>query len=410
MHRWRDGRLNLRLAVFLAVGLVVVGFYAFASFASAYEIKIYLVSGLDRTALAELVGESLGWSKSGKQEFAKTLAQIQWDAFKSELADIFTHRFSWGSEEREIFLTQSAKYAGPDLDFLGTVYAPGTYMLARKLSAAEISNIFIMRLKELGGSNMSAFLKNLLMAENMEKISKFVASEMDLLPDLLLYPAKDINIEKKDGSTYLLFTTMYYNNGEGPLELRPDPKTKGIKRDIDRDVLQRIYRIDGTWREKFVGNFLWHQPHLHYHYRDFVEYDLEAIDAPNAPDLSGVRTKSPFCVRDVSRVDIRLEQEGEEALYLICGKELQGISVGWADTYFYTYSDQRLNISDLPSGTYRLTFTVNPENALDEINLNNNQSSVEMYYNRGNGTVKVLKESPESMPEFKHVYYEQVFE
>lgn len=234
----------------------------------------------------------------------------------------------------------------------------------------------------------------------------------ELLPDLVPLPPQDVKIKiREDNAVMLLFSTTYYNQGRGALELRADPKTKGIRKDIDRDILQRIYRKDeeGKYREKVVGNFLWHQTHQHYHYKDFVTYDLEAVDAPNHPDLSGMRTKSTFCLRDVSRVDMELEYRVEEAGYRVCYKELQGVSVGWGDTYFFDYPDQGLNISDLTSGTYRLTFYVNPEHRLEEINLDNNISGALLKIDMEAKTVEVLEQTPSEYPKFEHIHLEQPF-
>ena len=234
----------------------------------------------------------------------------------------------------------------------------------------------------------------------------------ELVPDLVPLPPQDIKIKtREDGAIMLLFSTTYYNQGRGSLELRADPKTKGIRADIDRDILQRIYRKDEKekYREKVVGNFLWHQEHQHYHYSDFVTYDLEAVDAPGAPDLSGMRTKSTFCLRDVSRVDMELDYRAEEANFRVCYKEIQGVSVGWGDTYFYDYPDQGLNISDLTSGTYRLSFHVNPEERLDEISLQNNKSSALLKINMEEKTVEVLELIPSEYPTFEHIHLEQPF-
>jgi len=207
----------------------------------------------------------------------------------------------------------------------------------------------------------------------------------------------------------LLFSTTYYNQGRGPVELRADPKTKGVRADIERDILQRIYRKDESYREKTVGHFMWHQEHQHYHFADFVTYDLEAVDAPNHPDLSGVRSKSTFCLRDVSRVEMELPYRAEEAAYRVCYKEIQGVSVGWGDTYFYDYPDQGLNISDLASGTYRLSFYVNPEQRLEEISLQNNTSSAILEINMEERAVRVLEQTPAFTPPIEHIHLEQPF-
>lgn len=232
----------------------------------------------------------------------------------------------------------------------------------------------------------------------------------DHLPDLVPLPPRDLKVERVGGQVLLYFSTTYYNQGRGTMELRADPATAGVKADIERDVLQRIYQADGKHREKTVGNFLWHQEHLHYHYTDFISYDLEAVDAPGAPDLSGNLVKSTFCLRDVSRVFLpELASTSDEATYKICGKELQGVSVGWGDTYYWNYPDQALDVTDLTSGTYKLTFVANPANRLEEVRYDNNTSSALFKIDMDNLKIEVLEESPGKTPEIEHVHLDEPF-
>ncbi len=232
----------------------------------------------------------------------------------------------------------------------------------------------------------------------------------DKLPDLIPLPAADLTLLRgEDGELRILFSTTYINQGLGTLELRADPKTAGIRADIDRDVLQRIYLKDGGYRDKVVGNFLWHQEHLHYHYADFIVYDLTSEDVPNHPELTGILQKSTFCLRDISRIISDVPGEKTDATYKICGKELQGVSVGWGDTYYYNYPDQALNIESLESGRYRLTFVANPEKRLDELAYGNNTSYVIFKYDKAAETVEVLEEFPKNLPEIEHVHLDDPF-
>ncbi len=232
----------------------------------------------------------------------------------------------------------------------------------------------------------------------------------EMLPDLIPLPAKDLTlVEGEDGELRLLFSTTYINTGRGTLELRADPKTAGIRADIDRDVLQRVYLKDGGYRDKVVGNFLWHQEHLHYHYQDFIVYDLAVEGGENLADLSGILQKSTFCLRDISRVLSTTTGEKTDATYKICGKELQGVSVGWGDTYYYNYPDQALNIESLPSGTYRLTFIANPERRIDELSYSNDTSYVIFTYDKENRKIEVTKEFPQNLPDIEHVHLDDPF-
>ncbi len=232
----------------------------------------------------------------------------------------------------------------------------------------------------------------------------------ELLADLIPMPGRDLQLVRgEDGDMRLLFSTTYLNQGLGTMELRADPKTAGIRADIDRDVYQRIYKADGSYREKVVGNFLWHQEHLHYHYADFIVYDLMSEDRPDHPELTGILQKSTFCLRDISRVLSPVPGKQDEATYKICGKEKQGVSVGWGDTYYYNYPDQALNIEALESGTYRLTFIANPEKRLDELAYSNNTSYVRFTYNKEARSLSILDEFPKNLPEIEHVHLDDPF-
>ena len=232
----------------------------------------------------------------------------------------------------------------------------------------------------------------------------------ELLPDLVPMPASDLTLMRgEDGELRLLFSTTYLNQGLGTMELRADPATKGIRADIDRDVLQRVYLKDGGYRDKVVGNFLWHQEHLHYHYADFIVYDLISEDDPDHPDLTGILQKSTFCLRDISRVTSEVAGKKQEATYKICGKELQGVSVGWGDTYYYNYPDQALNIESLESGRYRLTFIANPEKRIDELAYSNNTAYVIFNYDKPGEKIEVIEEFPKNLPEIEHIHLDDPF-
>lgn len=231
----------------------------------------------------------------------------------------------------------------------------------------------------------------------------------ELLPDLLPLPPRDLRVTVEGGTPLLRFSTTYYNKGRGPVELRFDDESTNLQVDIDRQVMQRIYLKDGGYRDVAVGTFLWHQEHLHYHFSDFIEYDLEVVDAPPRGDISGSLVKSTFCVRDVSRVTLENPNISEEAVYDICAKRLQGVSVGWGDTYYYDYPGQALDISDLASGTYRLSFHANPAGRIEEIHYDNNTSSTLFRLDMENKTIEVLEEWPAETPYVEHIHLDDPF-
>lgn len=248
--------------------------------------------------------------------------------------------------------------------------------------------------------------------EPFEKESGTIFSSLNnsdeyLLPDLAPLPPKDLLIQKEGEKIFLRFSATYFNQGEGPLEMRADEETRGDRGDIERKVFQRIYDKEGGYKDRESGEFLWHQSHLHYHFTGFAEYELELIEESGENIL--VEAKATFCVKDETRVIKDLPNRSAEAKYVICGKEMQGVSVGWGDTYFYDYPDQALEITDLPSGRYRLVFAVNQEDRFEESDKSNNRSYVEIFINMESLSVSVIREEPDNMPEVEHIFRKEIF-
>ena len=55
----------------------------------------------------------------------------------------------------------------------------------------------------------------------------------------------------------------------------------------------------------------------------------------------------------------------------------QGLSPGWADTYFWLLPDQAIDITGLPDGVYRLVTKSDPDDWFRESNEKNNDTWVE---------------------------------
>lgn len=395
----------VRFVIFIIIIVILFAGWKTISAKMPRNYTVELESGLSRIEQAQIIGKEFEWDEKEITTFASTQAQMQWAEFNGFFQEVLSSKFSWNEAQKELFLVNSTKYfVDPSLDFSYEVYSPGKYTLTSTLSAAEIAGIIIQRVKD-DNSDLKDFISQNLPEDELANLKSFIEQEYELLPDLVPLPPQDIHIDKVDGRIQMSFTTVYYNQGRGPLELRADTKTAGIRKDLERDVFQRIYRPDGTYRDKVAGTFLWHQSHLHYHFADFILYDLEVVEVEGeVPDLSGVLEKSTFCIRDISKIELELENYSEKAAYEICGKEKQGISVGWGDAYFYTYPDQNLNITDIPSGVYRLTFVANPENVFEEVTRDNNNSSVVIRINKDTLKVTVLESTPENIPKFEHIY------
>lgn len=202
-------------------------------------------------------------------------------------------------------------------------------------------------------------------------------------PDLKTLPPKDLRFSYAiiDGSTHyvLRFSNTVWNAGQGPLEMRgetiSDSRTK---------VYQRIYDNAGGFEEVLVGDFIFHVGHNHWHFEDFAEYELWTRAEYDAWIASGRNngqaqrrgSKTTFCIMDTGRIQ-NLPGSPGSAQYTQCGQELQGLSVGWGDTYVYSLPDQWIDLgtTPLPDGSYVLRSIADPRNIMVESS--DNDASIE---------------------------------
>src|SRR3989344_853606 len=101
---YRPRKINFKkigIFLILAALLALGGRFAFSMIRASGEFSIELELGLNRTQIAEKIGEELGWSKRERQVFASTHAQMQWAGFNPELAALFSKKFGWREAERE---------------------------------------------------------------------------------------------------------------------------------------------------------------------------------------------------------------------------------------------------------------------------------------------------------------------
>jgi len=395
--------------IFLVVLFFFAGVYVLASAQISKKVSVKLSAELGLSDLSRNIGQNIGWSAENQKKFESVLIQMQWAAFNSDFSKIIEDKLSLSAAEKEAYLVSSAKYFTGEWDIIPLVYAEGDYSFKSNDTPENVAGELIKKVS--AKDDRHDFLNAFFDDEIVENTRKFIDRELSLLPDIVPLPPKDLVLEKNGDNIFLRFSTTYFNKGKGPLEFIADKKTAGQRRDLERNVFQRIYKNDGGFRDRMSGTFLWHQEHLHYHFSDFVTYDLEAVEVPEvSPDLSGIKQKSTFCIRDISKVKAKIENSKEKAKYLICGKEIQGISVGWGDTYFYNYPDQILNVVDLPSGTYKLTFHVNPKNIFDEENHDNNISSAVFKLDMDSLKVELIDENPKNLPSVEHIHINQKFE
>lgn len=210
-------------------------------------------------------------------------------------------------------------------------------------------------------------------------------AQTDRLPNLVAKPAADIQLVRNfaitDGWT-LRFSTTSWNSGTGPLELVAGEIETGNTR---RKVYQRVYLSDGSSFQHYAGSFVYHPEHNHFHFERYATYTLQPVNSPGASQRSGAKTT--FCVMDTDKVNGSLPGAPISAVYASCGNAIQGMSVGWGDTYGSHLAGQELDFTGNPDGTYQLRIDVDPNTVLLETTRSDNGSCVLIDIARPNVTV-----------------------
>src|SRR5262245_51581284 len=96
----------------------------------------------------------------------------------------------------------------------------------------------------------------------------------DLLPDMIVDPGPlaDIRIDTRTfpGRRLLRLSTSTANIGTGPLEIRGSTLLAADR----QEVVQRVYRADGSHWERIAGTSEYHPTHGHTHFDDWAVYRL----------------------------------------------------------------------------------------------------------------------------------------
>jgi len=194
-----------------------------------------------------------------------------------------------------------------------------------------------------------------------------------LLPDLQTLPPSDLVIELNSltDRKVLRFSNSILNSGPGALESLGEFNPETGK----TDVTQHIFRVDGSIEERAAGEFVFHPGHNHWHLEDFALYEVWSLTPEGDLDTVVAFTdKLSYCLRDNTRAD--MPDAPPRPFYTECNQELQGISVGWIDTYKFDTPGQIVDISDVPDGMYALRSTVDPDNHLQEMDDTNNAAAI----------------------------------
>lgn len=197
-----------------------------------------------------------------------------------------------------------------------------------------------------------------------------------LLPNLVALPARDLNIiTTAEGERLLRFTTTSWNNGAGPLELRPGEVQIDIGVDEGRQrVVQRVYTSDGSFEDPELSVWMaYHPAHNHFHVDNYASYQLMPASGEGLPRNG---TKTSFCIIDTDRVSAKLPGAPKRPVYSLCGTDRQGMSVGWGDSYGYHLDGQSIDITGLDDGDYVLSIHIDPQGHFLETSVTDNVSTV----------------------------------
>jgi len=209
-------------------------------------------------------------------------------------------------------------------------------------------------------------------------------------PDLRTLPPSNLRIVVQGGLRQLNFSNTVWNGGRGPLHLRA-VHNNSSNTAATTAVFQGIFSHDanGDWylvSESQVGLFRFDPDHNHWHFDQFARYEIRnAGPGGSIGDTVLVSSeKVTFCVIDTTKVDMTLEHSTSAAGYSICGQNaVQGLSVGWGDTYPWWISGQSLDATGLQNGTYWLVSTADPRNLLAEFDEGNNTGAVKFRIKNG---------------------------
>lgn len=201
--------------------------------------------------------------------------------------------------------------------------------------------------------------------------NEYTPKSGDLLPDVTPIAPKELTLNDSGGKRELRFSATWPNVGQGPLEI-------SFNRDSYTDVRQRILTRTGERREVKSNSEVFHDnrgEHDHTHLNDFATYQLfEANKDGTVGDLIAAHNKVSFLITDVENSIKGLDPDGfhRRNYDAESGRVVQGMSVGWGDTYGAGLTGQEFDVSELKDGKYILRQTFDPNDRLAEANETNN--------------------------------------
>lgn len=216
-------------------------------------------------------------------------------------------------------------------------------------------------------------------------------AQTDLLPDLVARQADLLDrVQQTVGTPPNLTTLLRVSNsganvGDGTMQVEGQLPANP---DGSMDVLQRIFRSDGTSYTRLAGRFTYHAGHKHFHLDEWAMFRIREVTPSNGVGAT-LRSgrKASYCLLDSGAYDLTLPNASQAAQFLSCNTMLQGISVGWMDTYGKALPGQDIDITGLPDGEYWLETEIDPDNVLLEKDETNNVARVKLTIANAVGTL-----------------------
>ncbi len=228
-----------------------------------------------------------------------------------------------------------------------------------------------------------------------------------LLPDLatMRIDSGDLRIKASGGKVLLRLTNRIANKGQGPLEIYPSASSHGCDQDgnpdNDRDALQRVFldangdrvfeRDADTRSEHFRFGCKRYDPRAgHWNVFDLARYELRRLRTKKTVASA---SKVAYCTVDSDPVFPNLPGSPGRDYYPRGGCDegsTLGISIGWADEYYYGLPGQELDVSGVKAGRYCLVSTGDPDNLLRESDDSNNKRKTRIALRPGERVVRTL--------------------
>jgi Lysyl oxidase len=218
-----------------------------------------------------------------------------------------------------------------------------------------------------------------------------------LYPDIV-EQISHMQIQNEHQREMLRFSTGHINLGNGPLQVRGGGQIapcviEGIAYEQCTISTQEILDSNGNIvQTNPAGTALYHPEHNHWHQDSVALFEIRSgsLSGP----VVGSSVKTTFCLVDNDATDFPARVR--RRVYFECNDELQGISVGWGDSYNQATPGQELDVTGIPEGIYYLVHEADPQNHWLETDENNNLAWVKFSFSRkgANPRISILDRSP----------------